>query len=184
MKYPYFFLLCCAIPLLLAMHLSSDEEAKDYPVVYGCLDQKKARCVGAVNCKACKNCRYCKYCNNGGACGVCERNRNNKQTTYTPRYSRSSKAARLDNTSSAQLSIAPAHDSKLLEEPDYLKVLIVRKLSAGIFLNPAFDAKKTETVPQGATLRLLATHGEWIKVLVESTNNTGFIHHSSVYLSN
>ncbi|CAM1356858.1 SH3 domain-containing protein [Tenacibaculum ascidiaceicola] len=143
----------------------------------GCYVPPKARCTGSVNCRACKNCKYCKYCNSGGSCGVCGKRSSTK--SYTNSYKSYSKKPQTKQT------IFDGRTTKRtssLEEPYYLKTLLVNKNLLNLRSGPSTSYYVIQQLDFGEKLTILATQAKWIKVKVQRTKVTGFVHVSGVLL--
>ncbi len=138
--------------------------------ILGCNIPPEARCSGSANCRACKNCKYCKHCSRGGSCGVCAKR--SRRKSYT-------KPIQTKQT----IFDGPATNSALsLEEPYYLKTLLVNKNSLNLRSGPDTSYYVIQQLDFGEKLTILATHAKWIKVKVIRTKVIGFVHASGVLL--
>ncbi|CAM1358429.1 putative SH3 domain-containing protein [Tenacibaculum sediminilitoris] len=171
-------LLIATIVMLIITKKDISKDNLQNKVIIGCYVAPEARCTGSANCRACKNCNYCKYCNSGGSCGVCGKRSSTKN--YTNSYNGYSKKPQTKrnifdgrNTTNSALS---------LEEPYYLKTLLVNKNSLNLRSGPDTSYYVIQQLDFGEKLTILATQAKWIKVRVKKTKVVGFVYHSGVLL--
>ncbi|MDX8554201.1 SH3 domain-containing protein [Tenacibaculum sp. 1B UA] len=145
--------------------------------ILGCNIPSEARCTGSANCRACKNCKYCKHCSRGGSCGVCAKR--NRTKSYTNPYKSYKKPKQTKQTI---FDGRKTNSTLSLEEPYYLKTLLVNKNSLNLRSGPDTSYYVIQQLDFGEKLTILATHAKWIKVKVQRTKVIGFVHASGVLL--
>lgn len=152
---------------------------QDNNITASCCDSKESRCTGSASCSACTNCSKCGYCNNGGSCGVCS---GRKTNTYNNNNNSnfSHKKHSYPTIENVNFKDNGYHLPDDVFSEYYLNTLLVISETLNLRTGPDTKYSIVEQLKQNQQLTFRAMKGDWIKVLVKSSNTIGYVHYKYV----
>lgn len=139
---------------------------------YSCIPKTviEGRCTGSSSCSVCKNCSRCAHCSNGGTCGVCSGS--STQNFYTTPRQSSSQSSGNSYRSTVTVNVIQNYYAG--------KLLYVSNATLNLRKGPGTDYEIVEVLSQGDELTFIKAEGEWLKVLVNDSENIGWVHYQYV----
>lgn len=124
-------------------------------LIASCCETKVGKCTGSASCKVCKNCVRCQHCSNGGTCGVCA---DTTIKTFTPsKEKKNTKTKKVEN----QFPVG--------------KTVIVTNPTLNLRKGPGTHHKIIERLSKNDKLFLIEEKEDWVKVLVNDSQKTGWV---------
>lgn len=118
-------------------------------------------CTGSANCTACSTCEYCKYCNGGGgSCGVCSMGSKNHGYDVFPTHKKSNNSP----SSIPKTNISPN------------SIFSVSATTLNLRTGAGTNYSIISELHYGDLVKVIETSGNWRKVIVLTTLETGYVH--------
>ncbi|WP_445721830.1 SH3 domain-containing protein [Flavobacterium sp.] len=155
------------ILLLIFSFNTQGQTTKQKGLIASCCETEVGKCTGSAYCSTCKNCSRCKHCSNGGSCGVCA-------GTIINTFTSSTKKSTSKSTTS--------HTKTIQVETNYYagKSLIVINTTLNLRREPKTTSEIIQTLSKNDFLTFIEKKGDWIKVIVNENQETGWVYSKHV----